>query len=82
MQVPYILMAVVALAIILLLFVFLKKNKPQPLLTPLTSLAFVFIIAGIIGNTVVNNRFISYGLFGLGVVLAVIDIALKARRQK
>jgi lipoprotein signal peptidase len=81
MQIPFILMTLVALAIIVLLVVFLKKGKPQPL-TPLTSLAFVLIVAGIIGNSVLDNRFISYGLFGLGVVLAVIDIALKARKQK
>ena len=73
-------MAVVALAIIILLFVFLKKNKPQPLLTPLTNLAFVFIMAGIISNAVVSNRFISYGLLGLGVVLAIIDIIVKLKK--
>jgi uncharacterized membrane protein len=79
MQTPYILMAIVAIIIILLLIVFIKKPKPQTMLSPLTVLAFFLIIVGL---TLTNNKLISYCLFGLGVVLAVIDVGLKARKQK
>jgi bacteriorhodopsin len=80
MQTPYILMAIVAIIIILLLLVFIKKPKPQTVLSPLTILAFFSIIAGLTLTN--NNKLLSYCLFGLGVVLAVIDMGLKARKQK
>lgn len=80
MQTPYILMAIVAIIIILLLIVFIKKPKqPQPLLSPLTILALFSIIAGLTLTN--NNKLVSYCLFGLGVVLAVIDIGLKTRNE-
>jgi len=76
----YIIISIVVLALIFVLFIFFVKNyKKKQNLTPLTGLAFGFIIAGLIFN---NDRLISYSLLGVGVLLAVIDIVLKLRKKK
>jgi hypothetical protein len=41
--------------------------------------AFAFILAGILFSA---NRLVGYGLMGVGVVLAVIDIIRMARNKK
>ena len=70
-QIAYIAIAIVALAIVAILVSVLGRNRQKNRLTPLASLAFGFVTAGIIFN---NDRFISYGLMGVGIILAVIDI--------
>jgi hypothetical protein len=67
----YIAVAIVALMTIALLVFVVGKNRKQTRLTPLASLAFGFILAGILFG---NNRLIGYSLIGVGVVLAVVDI--------
>ncbi len=67
----YIAVAIVALMTIALLVFVVGKNRKQTRLTPLASLAFGFILAGILFG---NNRLIGYSLMGVGVVLAVVDI--------
>ena len=74
----YIAISIVVLAIIALLVFFVNKNKKDKKLTPLTSLAFGFIIVGIIFG---YSGLVSYSLMGTGVVLAVIDITLKLKRK-
>ena len=74
----YIIIAIVALAIIALLVIFVWKNKKKNKLTPLTGLAFGFIIAGI---CFIDNRWLSYSFFGTAIVLAVIDIILKSKKK-
>jgi len=57
--------------------IFLMRGKPEARrLTPLAGLAFGFILASILFG---ENRVLGYGLMGIGVVLAVIDILLKRR---
>ena len=74
----YIAISIVVLAIIALLVFFVNKNKKGKKLTPLASLAFGFILAGIIFG---DDRLISYSLMGVGVILAIIDIIKKLRKN-
>lgn len=67
----YIAVTIVVLMIIALLVFLLSKNRRKTRLTPLASLAFGFILAGILFG---EDRLIGYGLMGVGVILAVVDI--------
>jgi hypothetical protein len=67
----YIAVAIVVLLIIALLVFFVIRNRKQTKLSPLASLAFGFILAGIL---FADNGLIGYSLMGLGVLLAVVDI--------
>ena len=74
----YMAIALVALAVIaILVFVVGKKGEGKPL-TPLASLAFGFVLAGILFG---NDRLIGYGLMGVGVILAVVDIFNKLKKK-
>jgi ABC-type Fe3+-siderophore transport system permease subunit len=75
----YTLIAIVTLAVVALVLYRLGWRKEQKGLTPIAGLAFGFILAGIVFS---EERFISYGLMGLGVVLAVVDIITQTRRKK
>ena len=74
----YILIVIIALAGIMVVLVLTRKKMKKPL-TPLAGLAFGFIIAGMIFG---DNRLIGYGLMGIGVVLAVIDMVKKLKTKK
>jgi hypothetical protein len=74
----YIAISIVVLAIIALLVFFVYKNKKDKKLTPLAGLTFGFILAGIIFG---NDRLIGYGLMGVGVILAIIDIIKKLKSK-
>jgi hypothetical protein len=66
--------------VIVSVLVFLVGGKGQrSRLTPLAGLAFAFIISGVLFG---EERFIGYGLMGVGVVLAVVDIIVRSKRQK
>lgn len=73
----YLLISIIILFIILIVLIFIGKKK-QKTLSPLASLAFAFIVAGIIFG---ENRIISYLLIGIGIFLAVIDIAKKGGKE-
>jgi hypothetical protein len=75
----YIAIAIASLAVIALLLYRMGWRKAQKGLTPLASLAFGFILAGIIFH---DGRLVSYSLLGIGVVLAVVDIVNQTRREK
>ncbi len=75
----YIIIAIVVL-IALGLVVFLKrKNKKRQKLTPLTGLAFGFIIAGILFS---DSGQWTYSFFGIALILAVIDMIIKMKKKK
>ncbi len=74
----YFAIAIVALALIAFLVFFVGKNRRAEKLTPLASIAFAFVLAGIL---FADNRLIGYGLMGVGVLLAVIDILNKSRKR-
>ena len=75
----HILLAIIVLAIIVALVFLVKKKKREPKLTILAILAFLFVFAGIL--FVEQGRLVTYGLMGIGVVLAVIDIILKLKKK-
>lgn len=74
-----ILFVVAGLAIIILILLLLSQKDENKKLTPLAGLAFGFIIAGVVFN---ENKMIGYGLFGTGIILAIIDIFIKSRKKK
>jgi len=67
----YILVSIVVLAIVALLVFFVNKGKSENRINPLAGLAFGFVLAGILFG---DNRLVGYGLMGVGVMLAVVDI--------
>jgi drug/metabolite transporter (DMT)-like permease len=73
----YVLIAILALACIAAAwFFFVRPNGPTPL-SPLSGVAFAFVIAGIVFG---ENRWVGYGLMGIGVALAILD-AVRLRRR-
>ena len=74
----YIAMSIVALAVISILVFVVSKNKHEKRLSPLASFAFAFVLAGILFG---ENRFIGYGLMGIGVTLAVVDMLSKPKAR-
>lgn len=74
----YILIAVVVLAIIALVRLFLDKSKKNKKLTPLAGLAFAFVLAGILFG---DDRLIGYTLLGVGVLLALADIFMELKKK-
>ena len=72
----YIIIAIAVLIVIAAIVFFKRKGKREKIST-LAGIAFAFIIAGIVFS---ENEFFGYGLMGVGVVLAVVDIFLKRRK--
>jgi len=71
----YILISIIALAGIMVALILTRKKMRRPL-SPLAGMAFAFVIAGLIFG---ESRLIGYGLMGVGVILAVIDIIRKLK---
>lgn len=74
----YIAIVIIVFAIIALLFLSTEKRAKSKKLTPLTSLAFAFVIASILFE---DNRLIGYGLIGVGIIIAFID-TLREKHNK
>jgi len=74
----YIAATIVILAVIATVFFFVTKKRQQSRLTPLAGLAFGFILAGLFFG---DDRMIGYGLLGIGVILAVIDIVRRLKSK-
>jgi hypothetical protein len=74
---PYIIISILALALVVVLVFAVRRKPRQNRLSPLSSLAFGCIIAGILFG---ENRILGYGLLGLGVIVAVVDIFLQEKR--
>lgn len=75
----YILIAIIVLAVIGAVVFALQseeKRKRQKI-SALGSLAFAFVLAGIVFG---ENRLIGYSLMGTGVVLAVVDMFRKLKK--
>ena len=66
----------VLIVLVAVVFVMRKDRKLRPL-TPLSSLAFVFILMGILFSD--SSRWFVYGMFGIGIVLAILDIIMKRK---
>lgn len=74
-SVMYILIAIVVLIIVAAMVFFLRVNHNDKRLTPLAGLAFAFVLAGLIFG---QERIVGYGLMGVGVILAIIDMIKKS----
>jgi hypothetical protein len=74
----YIAVVIVVLMVIALLVFLTSQNRKETRLSPLASLAFGFILAGIL---FADNGLIGYGLMGVGVLLAVVDIVQNRNRM-
>ena len=73
----YILIAIVVLALIVLMLVLTgKQMKTQP--SRWAFPAFFLVLGGILFG---ENRLVGYGLMGAGILLAVIDIVLRYKKQ-
>jgi hypothetical protein len=78
MNTTYIAISIVVLVVIAVLVYFTSRNRKEKSLSPLAGLAFGFIIAGLFFG---QERWFGYGLLGIGVILAVVDILLKSRQK-
>jgi hypothetical protein len=74
----YIAVSIVVLAVVAFSIFVVRKNGKENRLTRLASLAFGFVLAGILFG---EDRFIGYGLMGVGVLLAVVDIFNRSKRK-
>lgn len=74
----YIIVSVAVLAVVAVLVFFKGGRRNENRLTRLASLAFAFIVAGILFG---DDRMIGYGLMGIGVVLAIMDIINRSRSK-
>jgi len=74
----YIAMAIVVLAVIALLVFFVGRKREGRKLTPLASLAFIFVIGGFL---LIENRLIGLSLIGVGIVPAIIDMIRKSKSK-
>ena len=74
----FIAVSIAVLAIVALLVFFIAKSQKEKRLTPLASLAFGFVLAGILFG---EDRFIGCGLLGVGVILSVIDMFRLAKSR-
>lgn len=69
--------AVIVVLFFVLVF-FGRKNPKTKRLTILTSIAFAFIVAGIVFN---ENPLISYSLFIIGIGLSIVDAYIKSKHN-
>jgi len=72
----YILVSIVILLVIAVVVFFVRGRKRERL-TPMAAFAFAFVIGGIAFG---DNRLVGYGLIGIGVLLAVVDILRKLNK--
>ena len=78
MNTSFILISIIILIIVAVLVFFVSRNRSENHLTPLASLAFGFILAGILFSEV---KVLSYGLMAVGVIVAVVDIFQRPRAK-
>jgi hypothetical protein len=76
----YIIIAIVVLAVLGAIVFFVRGGRRKQHFTPLTGMAFGFILAGILFGG--DNRVFGYSFFGAAIVFAVVDMILKLRKGK
>ena len=77
-SVVFIAISIAVLAAIAVLVFFMRGKKAENRITPLASLAFAFVLAGILFG---KDRLVGYGLMGVGIILAVADIWNRSRSK-
>ncbi|MBN1782372.1 hypothetical protein JW948_14655, partial [bacterium] len=70
--------SIAVLAVVAVIVFLLRGKKAENKITPLASLAFSFVLAGILFG---EDRPVGYGLMGIGIILAVADILKRTRSQ-
>ena len=75
----FLVLSILALVTIVAFVLLVKRAPERQRLSPLTGIAFAFIIAGMLFE---DNRLIGYILLGVGIVFAVADIFVKARKKE
>jgi hypothetical protein len=73
----YIAVSIIVLAIIAVVALLLSRRKGDFKLTPLMGLSWGFVMAGIVFG---DGRLVGYGLLGVGVVLAIVDVVQRLRQ--
>lgn len=73
----FIIISIAALAVVLLLVFLAGRRKTTSRLSPLAGLAFAFILLSVLFG---ENRWIGYGLMGVGVILAVVDLIRSTKK--
>ncbi|MGD8398741.1 MAG: hypothetical protein PVG11_07780 [Anaerolineae bacterium] len=76
LSVVYIAVSIVVLVIIAIVAFLLSRRGGDFKLTPLMGLSWGFVMAGIVFG---DDRLIGYGLLGVGVVLAIVDVIRRLR---
>jgi dipeptide/tripeptide permease len=73
----YIIITLVVLVVIatLAFFIYQKRGEKKP--SPMVGLGLAFIVMGIIFG---QSRLIGYGLIGVGVALAVVDMIVRLKK--
>ena len=69
---------IIALAVVAFLVFFGSKSRKENRLTPLASLAFTCTVLGVVFS---DDRLIGYGLIGIGVLLAIVDMYNRSRQK-
>ena len=72
----YAVIALVVLGVIVFILIGRGRSERSARLTPLATLAFLFVLAGI---TFGGDRRVSYSLFGIAIVLSVLDMTRRSR---
>ena len=73
----YIALSIVVLLVIAVLFVLAGRKRRESRLTPLSGLAFAFVVAGTVFG---SDRLLGYGFMAVGVLLAVADMFISSRK--
>ncbi len=74
----YVAISIAVLAVVAILVFLVRGKRAENRITPLAGLAFAFVVAGILFG---EDRLVSYGLMGIGIVLAVADIWNRSRSK-
>ena len=74
----HIVLSVAILVVVALLVFFVARSKQEKMLTPITVLAFGFVLTGMLFG---NNRLFNYSMMGIGVILAVVDMIRKLQAK-
>ncbi|MBG0787880.1 MAG: hypothetical protein H0S79_22560 [Anaerolineaceae bacterium] len=75
----FMIISIVALVTIVAFVFLIKRSSERKRLSPLTGVAFAFIIAGMLFE---DNRFMGYALLGVGIIISVVDIIIKAQHKE
>jgi hypothetical protein len=70
--------SILALAIVAFLVFFVSRNRKENRLTPLAGLALTCTALGVVFS---EDKLIGYGLMGVGVLLAVVDMVIRSKQK-